>query len=33
MPSCSGGEVYRAFWVLEALLSLLLLEVAFQRIS
>ena len=33
MPSCSAGEVYRAIWVLEALLSLLLLEVAFQRIS
>ena len=33
MPSCSAGEVYRAIWVLEALLSLLLLKVAFQRIS
>jgi hypothetical protein len=33
MPSGSAGEVYRAIWVLEALLSLLLLEVAFLRIS
>jgi hypothetical protein len=31
MPSCSAGEVYRAIWVLEELLSLLLLEVAFLR--